>query len=230
MYSLNNKLLSRNLSHIRFNHCTSFSDIYVQYIFISQLQIWGHHCWFESVSWGVKCVLSSDPFLNLPSVDSASGSEINKLDHESARIDVWEECKKMVLKSTDLMIEHIRKWQRKRLIDLLLFITAISDTQTHNHCLKKGSMNKPLQVSGSNFSASFAKICKINLLTCQSNNNCFEIINIHMNKFLLINNITGSATVMSHSQKQIITKSVGHSTTGVFQTHCDNQFLQTKRT
>jgi len=91
-------------------------------------------------------------------------------------------------------------------------------------------MNKPLQVSESNFSASFAKICKINLLTRQSNNNCFEIINIHMNKFLLINNITGSATVMSHSQKQIITKSVGHPTTGVFQTHCDNQFLQTKRT
>jgi len=91
-------------------------------------------------------------------------------------------------------------------------------------------MNKPLQVSGSNFSASFVKICKINLLTCQSNNNCSEITNIHMNKFLLINDITDSVTVMSHSQKQIITKSVGHSTTGVFQTHCDNQFLQTKHT
>jgi len=142
MYSLNNKLLSRNLSHIRFNYCTSFSDIYVQYIFTSQLQIWGHHHWFESVSWGVKCVLSSDPFLNLSSVSSASGSEINKLDHESARIDVWEECKKMILKSTDLIIKHIRKWQRKRLINLLLFITAIFDTQTHNHCLKKGSMNE----------------------------------------------------------------------------------------
>ncbi len=77
-------------------------------------------------------------------------------------------------------------------------------------------MNKPLQVSGSNFSASFVKIYKINLLMCQSNNNCFEIINIHTNKFLLINNITDSATVMSHSQKQIITKSVGHSTTDVF--------------
>jgi len=92
------------------------------------------------------------------------------------------------------------------------------------------SMNKPLQVSESNFSASFAKICKINLLTHQSNNNCSEIINIHTNKFLLIDDITDSAAVMSHSQKQIITKSVGHSTTGVFQTHCDNQFLQTKRT
>ncbi len=92
------------------------------------------------------------------------------------------------------------------------------------------SMNKPLQVSGFNFSASFAKICKINLLTHQSNNNCSEIINIHMNKFLLIDNITDSVMMMSHSQKQIITKSVGHSTTGVFQTHCDNQFLQTKRT
>jgi len=91
-------------------------------------------------------------------------------------------------------------------------------------------MNKFLQASGSNFSASFAKICKINLLTHQSNNNCFEIINIHTNKFLLINNITGSAAVMSHSQKQTITKSVGHSTTGAFQTHYDNQFLQTKRT
>ena len=33
-------------------------------------------------------MLSSDPFLNLPSADSATGSEINKLDHESARIDV----------------------------------------------------------------------------------------------------------------------------------------------
>jgi len=102
--------------------------------------------------------------------------------------------------------------------------------QTHNYCLKKGSMNKPLQASGSNFSASFAKICKINLLTRQSNNNCSEIINIHTNKFLLIDDITDSATVMSHSQKQTITKSVGYSTTGVFQTHCDNQFLQTKRT
>ncbi len=90
------------------------------------------------------------------------------------------------------------------------------------------SMNKPLQVSESNFSASFAKICKINLLMCQSNNNCSEIINIHTNKFLLINNIIGSVTVMSHSQKQTITKSVGHSTTDAFQTHCDNQFLQTK--
>ncbi len=142
MYSLNNKLLSRNLSHIRFNCCAFSSNIYVQYIFTSQLQIWSHHCWFESVSWGIKCVLSSDPFLNLPFADSASGFKINKLDHESARIDVWEECKKMVLKSTDLMVEHIRKWQRKRSINLLLFITAISDTQTHNHCLKKGSMNK----------------------------------------------------------------------------------------
>jgi len=89
-------------------------------------------------------------------------------------------------------------------------------------------MNKSLQASGFNFSASFAKICKINLLMRQSNNNCFKIINIHMNKFLLINDITGSAAMMSHSQKQIITKSVGHSTTDVFQTHCDNQFLQTK--
>jgi len=202
----------------------------VQYIFTPQLQIQDHHCWFESVSWGVKCVLSSDPFLNLPFADSASDFKINKLDHEPVKIDVWEECKKMILKSTDLMIEHIRKWQRKRLINLLLFITAIFDTQTHNHCLKKGSMNKPLQVSGSNSSASFVKICKINLLTCQSNNNCFKITNIHMNKFLLIDNITDSATVMSHFQKQIITKSVDHSTTGVFQTHCDNQFLQTKRT
>jgi len=91
-------------------------------------------------------------------------------------------------------------------------------------------MNKLLQVSESNFSASFVKICKINLLMCQSNNNCFEIINIHMNKFLLIDDITDSATMMSHSQKQTITKSVGHSTTDAFQTHCDNQFLQTKRT
>jgi len=33
-------------------------------------------------------VLSSDPFLNLPSVSSASGFEINKLGHEPARIDV----------------------------------------------------------------------------------------------------------------------------------------------
>jgi len=77
-------------------------------------------------------------------------------------------------------------------------------------------MNKPLQASGSNSSASFVKICKINLLTRQSNNNCLEIINIHTNKFLLIDNITGSAAVMSHSQKQTITKSVGHSTTGAF--------------
>jgi len=76
--------------------------------------------------------------------------------------------------------------------------------------------NKPLQVSGSNSSASFVKICKINLLTRQSNNNCSEIINIHTNKFLLINNITDSAAVMSHSQKQIITKSVDHSTTDAF--------------
>jgi len=91
-------------------------------------------------------------------------------------------------------------------------------------------MNKPLQASESNFLASFAKICKINLLMRQSNNNCFKIINIHMNKFLLINDITGSAIVMSHSQKQTITKSVGHPTTGAFQTHCDNQFLQTKHT
>ena len=142
MYSLNNKLLSRNLSHIRFNCRASLSDIYVQYIFTSQLQIWDHYCQFESVSWGVKCVLSSDPFLNLSFADSASGSEINKLDHEPARIDVWEECKKMISELTDLIIEHIRKWQRKRLINLLLFIIAISDMQTHNHCLKKGSMNK----------------------------------------------------------------------------------------
>ena len=142
MYSLNNKLLSRNLSHIRFNHRTSLSNIYVQYIFTSQLQIWGHHRWFESVSWGVKCVLSSDPFLNLPSADSASGFKINKLDHEPARINVWEGRKKMISKPTDLMVEHIRKWQRKRPINLLLFITAISDMQTHNHCLKKDSMNE----------------------------------------------------------------------------------------
>jgi len=33
-------------------------------------------------------VLSSDPFLNLPSADSASGFKINKLGHEPARIDV----------------------------------------------------------------------------------------------------------------------------------------------
>jgi len=102
--------------------------------------------------------------------------------------------------------------------------------QTHNHYLKKDSMNKPLQASGSSFSVSFTKICKINLLMCQSNNNCSEIINIHTNKFLLIDDIIDSVTVMSHSQKQIITKSVGHSTTDVFQTHCDNQFLQTKHT
>jgi len=100
--------------------------------------------------------------------------------------------------------------------------------QTHNHCLKKGLMNEPLQVSESNFSASFVKICKINLLTCQSNNNCSEIINIHMNKFLFIDDITDSATVMSHSQKETITKSVDHFTTDAFQTHHDNQFLQTK--
>jgi len=79
-----------------------------------------------------------------------------------------------------------------------------------------------------NFAASFAKICKFNILTCQNNNNCLKIINIHTNKFLLINNNTDSAAVMSHFQRQISTKNVDYFITNVFQISCDNQFLQTK--
>jgi len=89
-------------------------------------------------------------------------------------------------------------------------------------------MNKFLQVSVSNFSASFAKICKFNILTHQNNNNCLEIINIHTNKFFLINNNTNSATMMSHFQRQISIKNVDYFFTNVFQISCDNQFLQTK--
>jgi len=81
---LNNKLLSQYLCHIRFSHHAPPSDIYVQYIFNHQLQLWVHHCLFERVSWGVKCVLSADHFLYLPSVISASVIRITELNQLSA--------------------------------------------------------------------------------------------------------------------------------------------------
>jgi len=98
----------------------------------------------------------------------------------------------------------------------------------NKNCLWTHSMNESLQTSVFNFSASFTKICKFNILIHQNNNNCLKIINIHTNKFFLINNNTDSAAVMSHSQRQISTKNVDYFTMNVFQTSHDNQFLQTK--
>jgi len=98
----------------------------------------------------------------------------------------------------------------------------------NKNCSWTHSINESLQASIFNFSVSFAKICKFNILTHQNNNNCFKIINIHTNKFFLINNNTDSTMMMSHFQRQISTKNVDYFIMSVFQTSYNNQFLQTK--
>jgi len=54
MYSVNNKFLNRNVYHIKFNHHASFSDIYVQYIFMSQLKIMWRICTVNEALWNLQ--------------------------------------------------------------------------------------------------------------------------------------------------------------------------------